>query len=292
MGSDLNRWLEHFENLGSNGMRITLVTEVGQDDRELIPPQPGNRIHLARHAGQSLGHHLEQFVTDVVAQGIVDLLESIQIDEEQPHLCIAASRLTHGHFQTVLKKMPVRQAGQHIVVGQFRQVSFGLMQTRQGVKLAEIAHDLPTAVSRAGDREPLRIQLPALSPIDDLTLPASITLERFPEHPVKMLPLDAGLQSSHGLPKTFLGLITGNPAKRIIDDKESAVAVGIEHCLATQLLATLITIVNMYSILNHGSYEPVQLLRFCTYAEVVDDPDKRLDDLAARIHQANETSST
>ena len=104
--------------------------EPGHDDRELVAAQPGDvrrqgvlgRTHLvlpvAAAGAQAERHLLEELVAGLVAQGVVDAAEVVEIDEERGHQLPVRLRLLQRLRQPLLVRKPVGQSGQAVVVGQ------------------------------------------------------------------------------------------------------------------------------------------------------------------------------
>ena len=95
--------------------RIGLMNQ----QRELVAAQPRHRVHLA-HAGlQPLGDILQHPVAVAVAQGVVDLLEAVEIDIQQSE----GGTLATCHCLRVInpsgQRAAVRQAGQHVGMSEF-----------------------------------------------------------------------------------------------------------------------------------------------------------------------------
>jgi hypothetical protein len=69
----LRQGLEHFRrhSLGSNGVGP------GQYDDELVAAKACHHVALAHACRQPLGHFEQQRIADVVAQSVVDVLETI-----------------------------------------------------------------------------------------------------------------------------------------------------------------------------------------------------------------------
>ena len=98
--------------------RPLAVLHVLQDDRELVAPQPRHRIGTAGAGLQPLGHLLQQLVAPVVAQGVVDVFEMVQVNEQQRKLRAGLLRVLHALLQPVLEQGAVGQRGQRIEIGQ------------------------------------------------------------------------------------------------------------------------------------------------------------------------------
>ena len=65
---------------------------------------------------QALRDLTDQFVSDGVPQGIVDLLESVQVEEHHRDLDAVPPRALERNLQTILEQHPVRQTRQRVVV--------------------------------------------------------------------------------------------------------------------------------------------------------------------------------
>ncbi|GEM_PF-2133190 len=93
------------------------IGQIGDQDAELIATQAGHRVRLA-HAAPDTGTGLDdQLVAHRVAQGVVDFLEMVQVDEDQRHLVLAALGALEHIRQAVVEQEPVGQLGQAVVVG-------------------------------------------------------------------------------------------------------------------------------------------------------------------------------
>ena len=56
---------------------------VGEQHGELVAAEPGDGVLGPHRAGQPVGGDLEQPVAGVVAQGVVDLLEPVQVEQAE-----------------------------------------------------------------------------------------------------------------------------------------------------------------------------------------------------------------
>ena len=68
-------------------MRSAIATHAGfvgvEDDHgELVPAEPGDAI-LRGRAGAAVGELDQQVVADLVAEGVVDLLEVVEVEEHE-----------------------------------------------------------------------------------------------------------------------------------------------------------------------------------------------------------------
>ena len=59
-----------------------LVVDVGQQDGELVAAEARDDVLGAQHVPQAAGDGLQQLVADAVAEGVVDDLEVVEVEEE------------------------------------------------------------------------------------------------------------------------------------------------------------------------------------------------------------------
>jgi hypothetical protein len=69
--------------VGFQGQVVGMLAELFQHHHELVAPQAGHGVHVAHAFVQALGHLLQQQVALVVAQGVVQGLEVVEVDEQQ-----------------------------------------------------------------------------------------------------------------------------------------------------------------------------------------------------------------
>jgi len=100
-----------------SAMRRRAGRAVLEQDAELVPAQPRQRIALAQVALQHAADLAQHLVTGLVAAGVVDELELVQVHEEQGALAPHGARLAEQGFQPALELAPVHQAGERIVAG-------------------------------------------------------------------------------------------------------------------------------------------------------------------------------
>ena len=118
------------ENPASQLGRVLRVGKAGHDDGELVAAEPGDvRVErlrgradlvlpLAAGGAQARGDMLEQLVAGLVAEGVVDPAEVIEVDEERRHQPIVAVGVLQGLGQPLLVGEAIGQAGETVVVGQ------------------------------------------------------------------------------------------------------------------------------------------------------------------------------
>ena len=92
---------------------------------KLVSAQAGNDVAVA-HAGlQALCYLNEQHVADVVAEGVIDGFETIQIDKHHRHFFLVALCRADCLQQALHQGKTVGQVGQRVVVGQMADLVCG-----------------------------------------------------------------------------------------------------------------------------------------------------------------------
>ncbi len=83
--------------------------------REFIAAGPRNGIGPANPALKEIPHTLEQFIADVVAHAVIDLLEFVQIDQQQGGVRSTSPGAFESAGQPVLEEAAVGQSRQLIM---------------------------------------------------------------------------------------------------------------------------------------------------------------------------------
>ncbi len=107
------------ERLGDplGGLLATGRRGTREENGELVPAEPADGV-LGPHAGlQPLGDRHQQQVAVVVAKGVVDVLEAVQIEQEHRRLRLARPGGAQSQLTPNLEQRAVGQPGQRIVVG-------------------------------------------------------------------------------------------------------------------------------------------------------------------------------
>ncbi len=117
-GLDVPGRLQGLLDAPGHGQGPLEVGQVLQQDHELVPAEPGHRVHGSDALLQGLAHGYQQFVPGLVPQGIVDGLELVQVQEEHGVLhARAAPGPFQGPVQPVHEQGPVGLPGQLVVEG-------------------------------------------------------------------------------------------------------------------------------------------------------------------------------
>ncbi len=121
-----------------------------EHDHEFVAPETGHGIGGAHALLQPLRHLHEQAVPHVVAEGVVEVLEVVQVDEKQRAQLLVALAGGTGPLQAVQQQAPVRQPGQGIEEGQQLDLLLGLLAVGDVAAHAEQPRDMPVHVADRG----------------------------------------------------------------------------------------------------------------------------------------------
>ena len=81
------------------------------------PPRRADRVRLPQDRPQPRAHLAQQLVAVGVPEGVVDLLEAVQVDEQERDLGLGAGGHGETLVEAVLDQDPVGQPGQRVVRG-------------------------------------------------------------------------------------------------------------------------------------------------------------------------------
>ncbi len=98
-----------------NELQRSLVWAVFEQDTELVPSQPGKRIPFSHLTLQPLSQLPEQLVTRNVTTGVVDDLETVQIQVAERVLTRRLLETRQQCLQALLECPSVEQIGQRIM---------------------------------------------------------------------------------------------------------------------------------------------------------------------------------
>jgi hypothetical protein len=93
------RLSDRFQKLARHDGRVLGPGDLGQQHDELIPADPGDHVGVALSRVQTARDFLEDGVPGVVAAGVVDRLEEVQVQVEQRHQTVGAARVGKREVQ-------------------------------------------------------------------------------------------------------------------------------------------------------------------------------------------------
>jgi hypothetical protein len=134
-----------FDDAGTEGDGVVGAGEVLGDDGELVATETGEGVPGAQRLQEPFGHLREHRVTDVMAQGVVDELEPIEVQEQHRDQTVVTVETVQGVAEAVHEDGAVGDARERIGVCLALQVELGLAAIGD---VAHCRHDesLPAAV--------------------------------------------------------------------------------------------------------------------------------------------------
>jgi hypothetical protein len=88
-----------------------------EQDGELVPAEPGDGIGFPQRPGEPLADLDEELIAMVVAEGVVDVLEPVQVQEQQCRWAELTVGGPDGLADAVGEQLPVGQPGERVVQG-------------------------------------------------------------------------------------------------------------------------------------------------------------------------------
>ena len=115
MALQLHRFADRGEYLRSQQLHAVSVGDGLDHHHELVAAEPCHQVALADLRAQALGDFAQQLVPGRMAKGVVDRLETVEVDEKNGQALAAAPRLADCMLERVGHRGAVVQAGQRIV---------------------------------------------------------------------------------------------------------------------------------------------------------------------------------
>ncbi len=179
------------------------TAHVFQQHDEFVAAQARQRIAFAQAGGQLPRHLLEEQVAHMVAEGVVDVLEAVQVDEQHRQLLARARAADHRMLQAVVEQQPVRQRRERIVVGQVVELVLRLLHLRDVAEHADVVRDLVIVVAHARHGEPFQVALAVLAGLPALAAPEAGFQQVAPHLPVERIVVAAGARQARLLAERF-----------------------------------------------------------------------------------------
>ena len=95
---------------------IGRVVKVTEQQRELVAAEAGDKIGRPHDRTQPTRHDAQQFIARGVTQGVVDILEVVEVDEQQCLRLLRAFRLGQHGGELGVERSPIREAAQRVGV--------------------------------------------------------------------------------------------------------------------------------------------------------------------------------
>lgn len=111
------RGAERVLDAGSQDLDVVGVGQVLAEEDEFVAGDPGQRVAGADHRGQPLRDGDQQLVADGMPVGVVDPLETVEVDEQHRRGAVGPLGPSSRMLQPLLEQQPIRKPGHRIVQG-------------------------------------------------------------------------------------------------------------------------------------------------------------------------------
>ena len=143
-----------------------------RQDHEFVTTQAGKGILVANRGLEPSPHGLEQLVAQAMAQAVVDALEVVQVDEEQPQEQALAPGDAQGMLQAQAQQGAVGQVGKGVVVGQVFELGLVVLDRADVGEDADALAEVAGGVTHGAEAEPDGIGRAIRTAVEDLAAPA------------------------------------------------------------------------------------------------------------------------
>src|SRR5580692_7086556 len=105
---------------------FVFVLDVRQGERKMIRAKSRQEIRIADCLPQPVRYLTQERVAGALTEGIVDVLESFQIDDEQAELLAAGQTAAQLLGHAVQKQVAVGESGEGVVIGEILEAFLGV----------------------------------------------------------------------------------------------------------------------------------------------------------------------
>jgi hypothetical protein len=110
----MDRRVEGVQELFSDVHAVSASRHVLNHDNELVATEPCDGV-VGNATTQAVSDCGQQLITNIVAVGVVDRLERVDVEQQHGHAPTGASDASQGVLQPVLQQRPVREISQRVV---------------------------------------------------------------------------------------------------------------------------------------------------------------------------------
>ena len=218
---------------GVMGCRLLLRGKVGEQDAELVARDACDDISLAHGMGQAFGHCLEQGVSQLLAAGVVEGLETVDIESDQCAEMAGAPRQTQRLCHAFQQQGAVGEAGERIVESQPVDLRLGLFFGSDVFLDRDKMGDAPVRLADRADDGVFGVFAAILALVVELALPDLAIAQGLPEIIVCSLRRLARMQHARILAKDFLAVVAGVANECFVDIFDVAREVGDDDAFRT-----------------------------------------------------------
>lgn len=113
--TDGKRFVQRRDDSASDEFGVLAGRGALSDDPELVASDPGNGVHFADGCDETVRYGSEQLIANLVPMGIVDNLESVEVDEEHGDATPAPASDRQGLRHSIFEESGIGELGDRIV---------------------------------------------------------------------------------------------------------------------------------------------------------------------------------
>ena len=133
-----NGSVERADHPGGERLHLRHAGQVLAQEHELVAVHAGERVARPDHAGQPLGDGAQHLVADLVAVGVVDRLELVEVDEQHAGERPRPLGALTGVLEPLLEQHPVGQPGEGVVQRAAAELVRGLLGVLTGLRVDQV----------------------------------------------------------------------------------------------------------------------------------------------------------
>ncbi|WP_234287173.1 MULTISPECIES: hypothetical protein [Halomonadaceae] len=217
------------------GKRVEFLVLAYDQDDKLVAAEARQRVAVAQFALQALRHQAQQFVALLMAQGVVDMFELVQVDEENRELRLDFPGSQGSLAKATLQQQPIGQPRQGIEVGQAHYPLFGLYLSGHVFHHRDEVLDIALVIAYRRDGAALRVELAVLAGVPELPGPVSLCQQAVPQRLVKRLVLATRLQHARVAANCLFARMARDPGEGRVDVEDPSLRIGDDDRLMTML---------------------------------------------------------
>ncbi|MNO99281.1 hypothetical protein D3C76_910470 [compost metagenome] len=178
---------------------------------------------------ETLAHHFEQLITDIVPKAVVDALEMVQVQQQQGTTALVGLGRGQRLFGAVVEQQAVRQVGERIMMGQVGQLALAVLDRADIAEHRHIVAELAAVIADRADGLPLRVHLATLAPVPDLAAPLALFGQGRVDLLIEHRPMPPGLELARALADDLVLFVPGDLHERPVHMHDHPVSISHQH---------------------------------------------------------------
>ena len=230
-----NRFVQRSHDFLRNRQRRPVPVAVSQYDGKLVATEPRHGIGFAHRFPDALRDLPQQIIACRMPVSVVDIFETVQVDEQQRETFVFTPRLRDGLLQAILEQTAVGQVGERVVKSHLMQLALHPLVRAQIRKHPDVIGDFALGVAHRVDMQPLGVNVAIFAAVPQLALPDAGLQQVFPHRVIKGPVVIPGMQDVGVRSHRLIERITRRFDKCLIDVNDVRVGIGDHDALGSIL---------------------------------------------------------